>query len=118
MLKPGTKRRKLPIIVSPDGGFFYPTHPAVTKAEAEEERAKTVGRLLAGKKDYFWQKVVPTTEKIFFFEREVWQATGAIAKFEDNYPQGWQILKGRPFRVPEEVTPEQAKKSISNGVAR
>jgi len=113
MLTPGKTYNRLPIIVSPDGEFFTPTAP---KNYGE---GQAIADVMSGRSRYFFQRL--RVEETRFLKRRVWKAEPDIVEFEDRREKGkpsvihdWQILAGRPFQVPESISPSIAEELLIN----
>ena len=109
MLKAGSKHRELPIVVSPKGTFYTPTTP-----EGYGE-AEAMSACLSGDRSCTLQHVWIGSET--FFRGSRWMVGTEALQF-GRFPKEWKILEGRPFQVPETVTPEFAKELTSEEEAR
>lgn len=101
MLKEGKRYFRLPIVLSPDGEFYTPTTPP------NYTEANAMADCLLGRKSYFFQKLVAIKHP--FWRRLVWRATEDVADLEDDDVLRWDILAGRPFKMPRPITPRKAE---------
>ncbi len=101
MLKVDSLHRRLSILVDPDGNFYTPTTP-----EGYCE-GQAIADVMSGKGGYSFQRL--GVRERSFLRRKCWVAENELLQF-DNFPDGWEIVEGRPWASPKRITPEQAKK--------
>lgn len=103
MIKADTVHRKLAIIVSPDGEFFTPTTPE------NYCEGQAIADVLSGKSNYTFRRVKIREKSLRKLQvRDKWIVQAVFVRF-NHYPEGWEILEGRPFGFPKKITPEQAR---------
>lgn len=85
MMTPGTRYRKLAIVVSPDGEFYHPTSPD------EYGEGDAIADTILGKWCFTFQKL--EIEKTRFLRRKIWQTTEKLEQFEGRGSiDGWKPL--------------------------
>ncbi len=100
MLKIGSLHRHLAILVDPSGDFYTPTTP---KDYCE---GQAIADVMLGKRGWSFQRL--RVREGSFLRRSSWVAENELLQFDD-FPEGWEILEGRPWCSPKRITPSQAR---------
>ena len=101
MLKVDSLHRRLSVLMDPDGNFYTPTTPR------DYSEGQAIADVMLGKGGYSFQRL--GVRERSFLRRRCWVAENELLQF-DNFPEGWEIVEGRPWASPKRTTPEQAEK--------